>query len=88
MIYARMKIPTGPADLDEAKALHDAIFKAGTEAALKAGAVLNDHHGVGMRLAPYMLDQYQDAGMNMMNQIKRGLDPNNILCPGKLGLNP
>ncbi|MFN8531652.1 MAG: FAD-binding oxidoreductase [Anaerolineae bacterium] len=88
MIYARMKIPTGPADLDEAKALHDAIFKAGTEAALKVGAVLNDHHGVGMRLAPYMLDQYQDAGMNIVNQIKRGLDPNNILCPGKLGLNP
>lgn len=42
MIYARMKIPTGPADLAEAKALHDAVFKAGTEAALKAGAVLND----------------------------------------------
>jgi len=87
MIYARMKIPTGPENLSEAKALHDAIFKAGVEAALKAGAVLNDHHGVGMRLAPYMRDQY-GVGMNLLNQIKRALDPNAVLCPGKLGLNP
>ena len=87
MIYARMKIPTGPDNLAEAKALHDAIFKAGVDAALKAGAVLNDHHGVGIRLAPYMQDQY-GAGMDTLNRMKRALDPNNILCPGKLGLNP
>jgi alkyldihydroxyacetonephosphate synthase len=85
MIYARMKIPTGPADLDEAKALHDTVFKAGTEAALAAGAVLNDHHGVGMRLAPYMEAQY-GTGMDVLRRIKRALDPNGILCPGKLGL--
>ena len=85
MIYARMKIPTGPADLEEAKALHDAIFKAGIEAALEAGAVLNDHHGVGLRLLPYMEAQY-GAGMEMLANIKQALDPNRILCPGKLGL--
>ncbi len=85
MIYARMKVPTGPADLDEAKALHDAIFKAGIEAAMAAGAVLNDHHGVGLRLAPYMDAQY-GTGMDVLRRIKHGLDPNNILCPGKLGL--
>ncbi|MDX2141510.1 MAG: FAD-binding oxidoreductase [Chloroflexota bacterium] len=85
MIYARMKIPTGPADLTEAKELHDAIFRAGIEAALAAGAVLNDHHGVGMRLAPYMAAQY-GAGMDALRRIKRALDPNDILCPGKLGL--
>ncbi len=84
MIYARMKIPTGPADLREAKALHDAVFKAGTEAALAAGAVMNDHHGVGLRLEPYMRAQYGD-GMEALARIKRALDPNNILCPGKLG---
>jgi alkyldihydroxyacetonephosphate synthase len=85
MIYARMKIPTGPADLDEAKALHDAVFKAGTEAAIAAGAVLNDHHGVGLRLAPYMSLQY-GAGLDVLRNIKRALDPNGILCPGKLGI--
>ncbi|MEZ4672094.1 MAG: FAD-binding oxidoreductase [Anaerolineae bacterium] len=85
MIYARMKIPTGPADLTEAKELHDAIFRAGIEAAMKAGAVMNDHHGVGIRLAPYMPAQY-GSGMDSLRRIKRALDPNNILCPGKLGL--
>jgi alkyldihydroxyacetonephosphate synthase len=85
MIYARMKIPTGPANLDEAKALHDSIFRAGVEAAMRAGAVMNDHHGVGLRLAPYMAAQY-GAGMGMLANLKRALDPNNILCPGKLGL--
>jgi alkyldihydroxyacetonephosphate synthase len=85
MIYARMKIPKGPDKLEDAKALHDAIFRAGTEAALKAGAVMNDHHGVGLRLAPYMPAQY-GAGMEVLRRIKAALDPNNILCPGKLSL--
>jgi alkyldihydroxyacetonephosphate synthase len=85
MIYARMKIPTGPSDLAEAKRLHDDVFRAGIEAALAAGAVMNDHHGVGMRLAPYMQAQH-GAGMKLLSQIKRAVDPNNILCPGKLGL--
>ncbi len=85
MIYARMKVPTGPEKLEDAKALHDAIFKAGVEAAMNAGAVLNDHHGVGMRLAPYMVDQYGDAGMQTLARIKSALDPNHIMVPGKLG---
>jgi alkyldihydroxyacetonephosphate synthase len=85
MIYPRMKIPTGPSDLAEAKALHDAAFKAGIDAAMAAGAVLNDHHGVGMRLAGFMPEQY-GAGMESLRAIKRALDPQNILCPGKLSL--
>jgi alkyldihydroxyacetonephosphate synthase len=84
MIYARMKIPTGPSDLAEAKALHDAIFKAGVEAAMRAGALMNDHHGVGIRLAPFMEAQY-GPGMDTLRRIKAAMDPNNILCPGKLG---
>jgi len=86
MIYARMKIPAGPTDLAEAKKLHDDIFRAGVEAALQAGAVMNDHHGVGLRLEPFMGAQYGSGGMNTLASIKHALDPNNILCPGKLGL--
>jgi alkyldihydroxyacetonephosphate synthase len=85
MIYARMKIPQGPADLAEAKDLHDRVFKAGVEAAMNAGAVMNDHHGVGMRLAPFMEAQYGE-GLSALARIKHALDPNDILCPGKLML--
>ncbi|MBE2271936.1 MAG: FAD-binding oxidoreductase [Anaerolinea sp.] len=85
MIYARMKVPKGPDRLEDAKALHDRIIKAGVEAALEAGAVINDHHGVGMRLAPYMQAQYGD-GMLALQRIKAALDPNDLFCPGKLSL--
>ena len=85
MIYARMKIPQGPASLKQAKVLHDRIFKKGVEAALRAGAVMNDHHGVGLRLAPYMKAQYGET-FKTLRRIKRAMDPNGILCPGKLNL--
>jgi alkyldihydroxyacetonephosphate synthase len=86
MIYPRFGVPKGPDDLDEAVKLHDKIIHDATTAALEAGAVINDHHGVGLRLAPYMEKQFGTAGMDFMRAIKRGVDPHNILCPGKLAL--
>jgi len=86
MIYPRFKIPVGPTDHREALELHDKIVHDATMAALEAGAVINDHHGVGMRLAPYMKDQFGSAGMSALRAIKQALDPNNIMCPGKLAL--
>jgi alkyldihydroxyacetonephosphate synthase len=52
---------------------------------MNAGAVMNDHHGVGMRLAPFMEAQYGE-GLSALARIKHALDPNDILCPGKLML--
>lgn len=86
MIYPRMTIPAGPTDLDAALELHDAVVRAAAQAALKAGGVINDHHGVGLRLAPFMAEQFGAEGMRLMRAIKRGIDPQNILCPGKLDL--
>jgi alkyldihydroxyacetonephosphate synthase len=86
MIYARFKITPAPDRLEDALALHDKIIREGTRAALAAGAVLNDHHGVGTRLAPYLGDQLGAAGMLMLTRVKQGLDPNGVLAPGKLGL--
>lgn len=86
MIYPRFGVPKGPDDLDEAVALHDRIVSAAVSAALDAGGVMNDHHGVGMRLAPHMAAQFGPAGMKLLQGVKDGLDPAGILCPGKLGL--
>lgn len=86
MIYPRFKIPVGPSNYEEALALHDKIVRDATFAALEAGAVMNDHHGVGMRLGPYMKDQFGETGMRLLANLKRGIDPQNLLCPGKLGL--
>lgn len=82
MIYARFVLPDGGAD---AVTLHDRIWKDGVTAALGAGAVINDHHGVGLKLAPYMPAQH-GAGLDVLRRIKTALDPNGVMNPGKLGL--
>jgi alkyldihydroxyacetonephosphate synthase len=82
MIYARFVLPDGGAD---AVTLHDRIWKDGVGAALGAGAVINDHHGVGLKLAPYMAAQH-GAGLDVLRKIKTALDPNGVMNPGKLGL--
>jgi alkyldihydroxyacetonephosphate synthase len=46
---------------------------------------MNDHHGVGIKLAPYMRAQYGPA-LDALRRIKGVLDPNGIMNPGKLGL--
>src|SRR3954453_3680325 len=51
MIYARFLIPDGGEDALE---LHDRVWEDGITAVLAAGGVMNDHHGVGLKLAPYM----------------------------------
>lgn len=86
MIYPRVIIPKGPDDLGQALELHDAFVRAATKAALGAGGVINDHHGVGMRLAPYMGDQFGPKGMALMRAVKDALDPGHLLCRGKLDL--
>jgi alkyldihydroxyacetonephosphate synthase len=82
MIYGRFVVPDGGPD---AVALHDRIWEDGVRAILGAGGVINDHHGVGLKLAPYMRDQYGPA-LDTLRRIKEGLDPNRIMNPGKLDL--
>ena len=42
-------------------------------------------HGVGLRLAPLMRREHGE-GLSALRRIKRELDPNGIMNPGKLGL--
>src|ERR687896_863213 len=82
MIYGRFVVPDGGAD---ALTLHDRIWEDGMTAALDAGGVMNDHHGVGIKLGPYMRRQH-GAAFEAIRQIKAALDPNGVMNPGKLGL--
>jgi alkyldihydroxyacetonephosphate synthase len=82
MMYGRFVVPDGGPD---AVALHDQIWEDGVEAILGAGGVMNDHHGVGIKLAPYMRAQYGPA-LDALRRIKEVLDPNRIMNPGKLDL--
>ena len=62
-----------------------AMWKAGQEAGLRSGANLSHHHGIGYSRAQFM-DQALGNGMSVLRAVKKALDPNGILNPGKLGL--
>jgi FAD/FMN-containing dehydrogenase len=49
------------------------------------GGSMEYTHGVGVKLAPLMLAEH-GYGFEMMRLIKKTLDPNNIMNPGKMGL--
>ena len=85
MLYDRFIIENAPQDPREALKLHNEIWNAGVRVALANGGVLNDHHGIGLKLSRLMKEQYGPA-MQVLEGIKKALDPNYIMNPFKLGL--
>ena len=55
------------------------------ELALEMGGTISAEHGSGLARAPYMEKQLGPA-LEVMRAIKKALDPNDILNPGKMGL--
>jgi len=84
MGYIRFIIDDPPQDPQEARKLHDAIWDTGINTILANGGMVNEHHGIGIKLARFMKKQYGPA-FTVMEKIKRALDPNDIMNPKKLG---
>lgn len=85
MIYDRFIIDNPPEDPVEAMRLHNQIWTLGVRTAIAHGGVVNDHHGVGIKLGRLMREQYGPA-MQVFEGLKHSLDPKGILNPFKLGL--
>ena len=85
MVYDRFIIDNPPQDPHEALRLHNAVWSCGVRTALANGGVVNDHHGVGIKLGRLMKEQYGPA-MQVFEGLKKQLDPNGIMNPYKLGL--
>ena len=85
MLYDRFIMDEPPDDPEEALRLHNKIWNAGIRAAIANGGVINDHHGIGLKLSRLMKEQYGPA-MQVMQALKKQLDPNGIMNPYKLGL--
>ena len=87
MVYDRFIVNKEfvPEDPHEALRLHQAVWTCGVRAALANGGVVNDHHGVGIKLGRLMKEQYGPA-MQVFEGLKKQLDPNGIMNPFKLGL--
>jgi alkyldihydroxyacetonephosphate synthase len=84
MLYARFIIEEPPQDPNEAVALYNRIWDMAIRAAIREGGVINEHHGVGLKLGRIMRDLYGPA-FNVLESLKKTLDPNNIMNPGKMG---
>ena len=71
--------PNNPEELETAKMLSARM----NERALKLGGTVTGEHGIGVGKLKYMQAEHGDA-WSIMADIKRTLDPQNIMNPGKV----
>jgi D-lactate dehydrogenase (cytochrome) len=71
--------PNHPAELDAVKAANARLV----ERALRLGGTCTGEHGVGMGKLQYLQQEHGES-LGVMKQIKRALDPMNLMNPGKL----
>jgi glycolate oxidase len=71
-----------PGEMEKAEKAIEEIFAE----TLKLDGTMSGEHGVGITKAPYIPMELDPAAVAYMKTIKRALDPNNILNPGKIFL--
>lgn len=58
--------------------------KAAGDAIVAAGGTITHHHAVGRDHQPWLADEVGDLGVEILQAVKRTVDPQGILNPGKL----
>lgn len=84
MLYGRFIVEHPPENPEEATAYYNRIWDLAIRAAIANGGVINEHHGVGLKLGRMMKELYGPA-FKVLTDIKKVMDPNNIMNPGKMG---
>jgi len=84
MLYSRFIIESPPEDATEALRLHNRIWTTAVRASIENGGMVNEHHGVGCKLGRFMPMQY-GAAWPFLISLKKTIDPNGIMNPGKVG---
>jgi alkyldihydroxyacetonephosphate synthase len=84
-LYPTFLLKEYPKDKREALKLYSQVMDAAIQASIQNGGVISEHHGVGIKNGRLMRNLYGDK-YDAACTIKRALDPNNIMNPGKLGL--
>jgi alkyldihydroxyacetonephosphate synthase len=60
------------------------VKEAATEAILKHGGALSHHHGIGSMHKTWLGVYLGQEGLSLLTHLKKKLDPDNIMNPGKL----
>ncbi len=68
----------------ESLKLYDRIWHDALGACVSVGGTVSHHHGVGLLKAEYMKNEWGES-FEWLSQLKKTLDPQGILNPGKLG---
>jgi alkyldihydroxyacetonephosphate synthase len=72
-------------DAETAWATYKKIWDDGVAACLREGGTMSHQHGVGLSRTTYTEGEWGPA-FEVLKEIKKALDPNGIMNPGKLGL--
>jgi D-lactate dehydrogenase (cytochrome) len=62
----------------------DAASKAIVEKTLDLGGTVTGEHGIGTGKRGYLVEEHGEATVEAMRRVKRALDPNDTLNPGKI----
>jgi len=65
--------------------LYDQVWSTALTAVTRAGGTISHHHGVGQSKQAFMVEEHGDS-LELFRMLKRVLDPNAILNPGKMSL--
>ena len=68
-----------PAELEKGQSARQKLF----EHVMSLSGTLSGEHGVGLTKAPFLALELDDTALEVMGNLKRLFDPNNILNPGK-----
>jgi glycolate oxidase len=74
---------TDERDADEMGRVHQAIDAMVTRT-LELGGTITGEHGVGLAKKPWLRQQFGDDSLEVMRALKRALDPEGLLNPGKI----
>ncbi len=74
--------PNDPVEAATAERLSEQMV----QRAIRLGGTCTGEHGIGLHKIGYLLDEAGPGAVEMMRQIKRALDPKNIMNPGKVFL--
>lgn len=69
---------------DDPMAQWQAIKRSATDAIMAHGGALSHHHAVGLDHAPWLPQELGDPALLALDGVKRALDPDDCMNPGKL----